>query len=326
MADDPESRQFVADQRLPADEDAENDAGDEDGSESQQAPPLVGEGDDCETLSRFRADGTSACQMRTSCQTGNAGLKLTGERVVTPEGGFNPTWQRHVAAYRLSEPFLGPESVVDLGCGIGHSYHLLSPRVTIGIDIDPGALEGQQRETVVADMRSVPLDDENFTSVLSVHSIEHVPDPETVISEVARLLKPEGTAIFVTPNRLTFGRPDEIIDPFHHIEFDQHQLKTLCRAGFDEVEIQGIFGSDRYMEIFDEERATLDRLLRLDPLKVRKLLTMKMKQRLYDSLLARFRKDEDPRAGDITPDDFYLSGENLDSALDLIAVCRGKKA
>ena len=152
MADDPESRQFVADQRLPVDEDAENDAGDEDGSESQQAPPLVGEGDDCETLSRFRADGTSACQMRTSCQTGNAGLKLTGERVVTPEGGFNPTWQRHVAAYRLSEPFLGPESVVDLGCGIGHSYHLLSPRVTIGIDIDPGALEGQQRETVVADM------------------------------------------------------------------------------------------------------------------------------------------------------------------------------
>ena len=24
---------------------------------------------------------------------------MTGERVVTSRGGFNPTWQRHVAAY-----------------------------------------------------------------------------------------------------------------------------------------------------------------------------------------------------------------------------------
>ena len=43
---------------------------------------------------------------------------LTGERVVTPEGGFNPTWQRHVAAYALCGPALGPGRVVDVGCGI----------------------------------------------------------------------------------------------------------------------------------------------------------------------------------------------------------------
>ncbi len=253
-------------------------------------------------------------------------MKVTGERVVTPEGGFNPTWQRHVAAYKLAEPFLGPEAVLDLGCGVGHSYHLLDPRITTGVDIDPGALEGQDRETMVADMRSVPLESESVASVLSVHSLEHVPDPDRVLAEVSRLLEPGGTAIFVTPNRLTFGRPDEIIDPFHHIEFDPGELRTLCSRDFGDVEIHGIFGSGRYMEIFDEERATLDRLLRLDPLKVRKALTMKMKQRLYDTLLTRFRKDDDPRAADITPEDFFLSDQDLEASLDLVAVCRNKNA
>lgn len=250
-------------------------------------------------------------------------MKLTGERVVTSEGGFNPTWQRHVAAYKLTGPEFGPSRLLDLGCGVGHSYHLLAPRETVGLDIDPGALEGQERETVVSDMRRIPFGDGEFESVLSVHSLEHVPDPERVTAEVARVLDPGGTAAFVTPNRLTFGRPDEIIDPFHYLEFDARELAALCRADFAEVEIKGIFGSERYMEIFDEERETLDRLLRVDPLRLRRAVPMKTKQWLYDKLLGRFREDDDPRAEAITPEDFFLGTDRLDECLDLIAICRG---
>ena len=249
-------------------------------------------------------------------------MKVTGERVMTPEGGFNPTWQRHVAAYSLAEPEFGPERVLDLGCGVGHSYHLLEPRETIGVDIDPGALEGQQRKTIAADMRHLPFADGEFSSVLSVHSLEHVPDPETVLKEVARVLGDDGIAVFVTPNRFTFGRPDEIIDPFHYIEFDAVELRELCLASFAEVEVKGIFGTPAYMEIFDEERATLDRVLRLDPLRLRRAVPMKMRQRLYDSMLGRFRKDDDPRAADITPADFYLGDDHLDQSLDVVAICR----
>jgi len=252
-------------------------------------------------------------------------MKITGERVMTPVGGFNPTWQRHVAAYSLVADQFGPERLIDLGCGIGHSYHLLEPRQTIGVDIDPGALEGQERETVAADMRQLPFEDDSFTSLLSVHSLEHVPDPDKVLKEAARVLNQNGTAIFVTPNRLTFGRPDEIIDPFHHIEFDAAELKELCEQQFEQVELKGIFGSDRYMEIFNEERATLNRILRLDPLKARRLVPMKMKQRLYDSMLGRFRKDDDPRSATITPEDFHLGEIDLDSSLDLIAICRSPR-
>ena len=248
-------------------------------------------------------------------------MKITGERVVTPEGGFNPTWQRHVAAYALAEPELGPGRVLDLGCGVGHSFHLLAPRDTVGVDIDAGALAGQERPTMVADMRAVPFADGSFMSVLSVQSLEHVPDPERILAEAARVLEPDGIAVFVTPNRLTLGRPDEIIDPYHHVEFAADELRALCGRSFASVTVRGLFGSARYMELFDEERRTLDRLLGLDPLRLRRFVPNLARRRLYDLLLRRHRRADDPPALAITPEDFHLREDGLDAALDLVAVC-----
>jgi SAM-dependent methyltransferase len=248
-------------------------------------------------------------------------VKLTGERVVSPEGGLNPTWQRHVAAYAAAAELLPPGRLLDLGCGIGHSYHLLAPRETVGLDLSAEALRGQPRETVEADMRRLPFSPGDFASVLSVQSLEHVPDPELVVAEVARVLGPAGTAMFVTPNRLTLGRPDEIIDPYHFKEFDHAELAELCERHFGKVRILGLFGSPRYMEIVDEERARLDRLLAKDPLRLRARVPIRVKQWLYDALLRRHRGKPDPRAEAITVEDFELRDSDLLEALDVCAVC-----
>ena len=249
-------------------------------------------------------------------------MEITGERVVTQEGGFNATWQRHVAAYVLIEPFLDPGRVLDLGCGVGHSFHRLAPRETVGVDIDADALEGQERETVQADMRALPFDDGSFSSVVSVQSVEHVPDPERVVAEAARVLEPNGVAIFVTPNRLTLGRPGEIIDPYHFIEFDPSELGRLCGRAFGQVDVRGLFGSDRYLELFGEERVTMNRLLRLDPLRLRRLVPRRARQPLYDRMLRHYRPSEDPRSEAITTDDFELRGQGLDECMDVVALCR----
>jgi SAM-dependent methyltransferase len=246
---------------------------------------------------------------------------ITGERVTVPEGGFNPTFQRHVAAYRLCAPRLGEGRVLDLGCGVGHSFAELAPRETVGVDVDPGALAGQERETVVADMRRLPFADASFSSVISVHSIEHVPDPERALREVARVLTPGGRAVFVTPNRLTFGPPEEIIDPYHYVEYDAVELQALCSEVFARVEVLGLFGSARYQRLVDAERRELDRLLRLDPLRLRRLVPRRGRQRLYDRRLAASRAVPAPGALDIAPEDFRLAPGRLDAALDLVAVC-----
>ena len=121
------------------------------------------------------------------------------------------------------------------------------------------------------------------------------------------MLGPDGVAVFVTPNRLTLGRPDEIIDPYHYVEFDRGRARALCAQRFSEVEVLGLFGSPRYMEIFDAERATLDRLLGRDPLRLRRLVPMRAKQRLYDMMLQRHRSDARSAGRGDHAEDFELA-------------------
>ena len=245
---------------------------------------------------------------------------VTGERVTQSGAGFNPNFQRHAACYRYAGERLPPGRVLDLGAGVGHSFAELAPRETVGVDIDAEALAGQDRETVVADMRVLPFGDASFASVLGVHSIEHVPDAERVLAEVARVLEPGGTCMLVTPNRLTFARPDEIVDPYHFVEYDAQQLRALCEPHFADVSVLGLFGSAAFAELKDAQGARLDRVLALDPLCLRRFVPRRAKQLAYDVMHTRARGQGDPRAAAITVDDFEIRDTRLEAALDLIAI------
>jgi len=246
---------------------------------------------------------------------------VTGERVSSAANGFNPTWQRHVAAYALCAPFLPAGKVLDLGCGVGHSFELLG-RESVGLDLDRAVLDGQERETVAADMRALPFPAASFASVLSVQSLEHTPDPRRVLAEAHRVLKPEGVAVFVTPNRLTFGPPGEIVDPYHYVEFSARELRQVCGEVFKAVELRGVFGSRRYLELVAAEKRALDRVLRHDPLRLRRLVPRRVRQALYDRALRARRAGPDPHAAVIDLSDFELKDDPLDEALDLVAICR----
>src|SRR5439155_20960781 len=95
---------------------------------------------------------------------------------------------------------------------------------------------------------------------------------------------------------------------------------------FGEVRVEGLFGSERYLELFGEERATLDRLLRADPLRLRRLVPRTVRQSLYDGLLRHYRPAEDTRSEEITTDDFELRDDRLEESLDVVAFCRAPLA
>ncbi len=72
---------------------------------------------------------------------------VTGERVVTAEGGFNLSYQRHAATYRLCAPLLPPGRVLDLGCGTGLMAQALAGLCSPieGVDLSPRMLEKAQK-------------------------------------------------------------------------------------------------------------------------------------------------------------------------------------
>ena len=181
-----------------------------------------------------------------------------------------PAPRRRVRAGRAGA---GPRAACSTSAAASATaYAALAPRETVGrrhrrgLARRAGARDGGRRHARAA----VPAPPASRRSSRCTRSSTfRIPSGS---SRGSRVLEAGGVAVFATPNRLTFGRPDEIIDPFHHVEFDPDELRRLCAGGFAACGLRGVFGSERYMELFREERAKLDRLLRRDPLRLRRLV------------------------------------------------------
>ena len=100
----------------------------------------------------------------------------------------------------------GPESrVLDAGAGAGDLFkYELKGRVAemIGVDLDPRVETNSQLDRgIQADLTDIPLEDESIDVVFSRYVLEHVAEPGRFLGEMARVLKPGGSIIFLTPNK-----------------------------------------------------------------------------------------------------------------------------
>jgi ubiquinone/menaquinone biosynthesis C-methylase UbiE len=123
--------------------------------------------------------------------------------------------------------------VLEVGCGQGHLTTRLAERGVdiVGIDANPKAAEvsGSDR---VRFMHAEDLDfgDSEFDAIVSVHAIEHIPPLEEAVSEMARVLKPGGRALFIYPAEPIQGLyaiPTSVIlhgTPFKAREVHCHKL------------------------------------------------------------------------------------------------------
>ena len=94
---------------------------------------------------------------------------LTGERVVdAPAGGFNPTWQRHVAAYALLRRAAAARARVSTSAAAPATASSCSRRARRSASTStPTRSRARTARRVVADMRALPFADASFASVLS---------------------------------------------------------------------------------------------------------------------------------------------------------------
>ncbi len=104
----------------------------------------------------------------------------------------------------------GNVSVLDVGCGAGFLSNelALSGLSVTGVDLSPesvkvaAAHDGTKSvHYEVADASRLPFPDQSFDVVTAMDFLEHVEDPEAIIREMGRVLKPGGLFFFHTFNR-----------------------------------------------------------------------------------------------------------------------------
>lgn len=94
------------------------------------------------------------------------------------------------------------DKVLDIGCNRGFfvkKIQELSPN-TFGIDINEKAIAGGLTTNLsVMDSMNLEFEDSSFDKVYSTHVIEHVTDPEKMLKEIERVLRPGGKAVIIYP-------------------------------------------------------------------------------------------------------------------------------
>ena len=97
--------------------------------------------------------------------------------------------------------------VLDVGCGVGQVSNYLAEKgfEATGIDISPlfvkEARKNGKAKFISADTTKLPFEDESFDAVISAETLEHIPEPEKALSEMARVLKKKGIIALRFPNR-----------------------------------------------------------------------------------------------------------------------------
>lgn len=109
---------------------------------------------------------------------------------------------------RFYQELLPLESpVLDVGCGDGHFASVTFPHaLTAGIDPAVASLrEARDRGAYQVASQSLgnalPFASDHFATVISNSVLEHIPDVEPVLGEIARVLRPGGRLIICMPNQ-----------------------------------------------------------------------------------------------------------------------------
>ena len=118
-------------------------------------------------------------------------------------GSTNPVVRRLMAGFEgtLDELFrqADPQSILDVGCGEGvltHQWaqHVGDGRRVVGIDLDDPTLHAEWAKRTAPNLEyrvmkaeNLPFADGEFDAAAAIEVLEHVPDPEHTVAEMARV-------------------------------------------------------------------------------------------------------------------------------------------
>ena len=243
----------------------------------------------------------------------------TAERVSRTDASDNYVFQRSILAYHYAAGLVSGD-VLEIGTGMGYGIDVIAPSATSYTTIDKScAYDASLPDNTRFQQMEVPpigFADESFDYVISFQVIEHIKRDKDFVKEVSRVLRKGGKFIVSTPNApMSLTR-----NPWHIREYTEQQLRDLLSADFSSIEAYGVNGNDKIMQYYEQNRRSVERIMRFDILDLQHRLPRWILQIPYDVMnrlnrrrllennndLTRSIKMDDYSIGEISPQSFDL--------------------
>ena len=168
-------------------------------------------------------------------------LPLTGERTVPGVAEENYWFRRHEAAYAALREHCADAVVLEAGCGEGYGADLLAEVASrvVALDYEPRTTAHVRAryprlDVLRGNLATLPITSAAIDVVANFQVLEHLWDQAGFLADCFRVLRPGGTLLLTTPNRITFSPGlDRPINPYHTRELNPDELaELLTEAGF----------------------------------------------------------------------------------------------
>ena len=100
------------------------------------------------------------------------------------------------------------DRVLDAGCGSGRlfTYDLRGrASLIVGVDLSSDVAQNPNIDRALrASLAALPFASEAFDLIICKHVLEHLAEPDSALRELARVLRPQGRLLVLTPNRFHY--------------------------------------------------------------------------------------------------------------------------
>jgi SAM-dependent methyltransferase len=145
------------------------------------------------------------------------------------------------ALYAAAIPHYTRGDLLDLGCGKAPFYAMYRPYVTSCLCADwPNTKHGVSFLDVHTNLNEgLPFASQCFDTVILSDVLEHLPEPQAVWQEMARVMRPGAALILNTP--FFYGLHEA---PFDYYRYTEYALRRFAAgAGFEVLLLRAIGGS-----------------------------------------------------------------------------------